>query len=69
MPLQDGDEREIIQLLQSLHLQDCALTFPWCPSHSGVIGNEQADKKAEGGTEEDQKGRSWQYAAAKAVIH
>ncbi|CAI9721514.1 RNA-directed DNA polymerase from transposon X-element [Octopus vulgaris] len=62
------DEREVVELLHTLHQQECDLTFMWCPSHRGIVGNELADEKAKERSEQDQEGTDWHYAASKAAI-
>ena len=44
------------------------LTVTWCPSHSGVRGNELADVAAIEWTTVEEEGKSHHYDSAKAVI-
>ncbi|CAI9720756.1 XP_042882932.1uncharacterized protein LOC122259980 [Octopus vulgaris] len=67
-PLQDGDERDVVELLHTLHQQECDLAFTWYASHRGIVGNELVDEKAKEGSKQDQEGTDWHYAAPKAAI-
>ena len=67
-PIPDNDERDIMMLLSEVTCRGCQLTFTWCPSHCGVIGNELADRQAKDGALKPQSEAASSYKSAKSVI-
>ena len=67
-PCQDNDERVILQIFSALSARSCQVTFTWCLSHCGIIGNELADIQARLGTDLDQHDGVHHYDTAKAEI-
>ena len=59
----NSDENEILSALAAPTERKYHLIFTWCPSHSGVHGNELADT-----TTVEQEGESHHYDSAKAAI-
>ena len=45
----NSDENEILDALAMPSDRGCHFTFTWCPSHSGICGNEIADMVAKEG--------------------
>ena len=67
-PPRDQDERDILEYLSSLNERGCRLTFTWCPSHSGVPGNELADAHAKQGGQLPQTNVACHFESVKSVI-
>ena len=67
MPLKSTDESDILNLIVALHDEGHQITFTWCPSHSGVVGNEMADEQALKGAAANQ-GVRYNYDSVKGTI-
>ena len=55
MPLKSADESVILDLLAAIHDEGYQITFTWCPSHFGVVGNKMADERTIKGAADSQE--------------
>ena len=68
IPPKSADKTNILNSRAALHDEGWQITITWCPSHSGVVGNEMADEQARKGAEANQEYVRHHYDSAKANI-
>ena len=67
-PCSSEEERKILIELNKIALRGAELTITWCPSHCGILGNEEADKTAAQGSKLNQQNVPWTHSTAVAAI-